>query len=83
MITTAAPPVLTGAGSSLHLVPAGPELWRVVDGDGRIVGHVQRLVDDGDPRYRALRYQPSRRAFRTVGDFWTAADAVDCLRLGG
>lgn len=83
MITATAPLLQSRPGSPLRLVAAGPDLWRVVDDGERIVGHLQRIAGGSDPRYRALRYQPSRRGFRTVGDFWSAEDAVDCLRFGG
>ncbi|MBD7956568.1 hypothetical protein H9651_02835 [Microbacterium sp. Sa4CUA7] len=83
MIATTAPPFETPGASPLRLVAAGPELWRVVRDGGHILGHVQRIVDGTDTRYRALRYRPAGRSFRTVGDFWSAADAVDCLRFGG
>lgn len=60
---------------------ASAALWRVI-ADGRVIGHLQEIVTDSGIRYRARRYHPTTRAFRDLGDFWSADEAVDCLRLG-
>jgi hypothetical protein len=73
-------PLLHRAGS-LHLTGAGPALWRVIDAGGRVIGHLQAFVDARGVRYRARRFHMATRAFRDLGDFWSADDAVDCLRF--
>lgn len=65
---------------SVQLAAAAPSLWRVVSA-GRIIGHLQALVDDAGVRYRARRFHAGSRAFRDLGDFWSAADAIECLRF--
>lgn len=77
-MTTITPTLRTGA--SARLSPAAPSLWRVIDADGRVIGHVQARADRRGTRFRARRYHPPTRAFRDLGDFWSADDAVDCLR---
>jgi hypothetical protein len=61
-----------------RLIPAGPLLWRVVE-RGRVIGHLQALREGEDVRYRARRYHAPSRAFRDLGEFWSADDAVDCV----
>jgi hypothetical protein len=64
-----------------RLAPAAPSLWRVLDPSGRIIGHLQSIVDHAGVRYRARRFRIASRSFVDVGDFWSADDAVACLRL--
>ncbi|MDZ8172373.1 hypothetical protein [Microbacterium xanthum] len=64
----------------LRLQPAAFGLWRVVDRHGRILGHLQRAADDGAARWRARRLSPIRHGFLDLGDFWSADDAVECIR---
>lgn len=63
----------------MRLVVAGSRLWRVLDPRGRVIGHVQAVASDGDVRYRARRFHTPSRAFRDLGEFWSADDAVECL----
>lgn len=63
------------------LVRAGAGLWRVVDRSGRVLGHVQTVAMGTEVRFRARRFHPPSRAFRDLGDFWSADDAVDCVRF--
>lgn len=74
-----APSVAAQAG--VHLVSAAPSLWRVLDGAGRVIGHLQEVSQGGGIRFRARRFHAATRAFRDLGDFWSAGDAVDCLRF--
>ncbi|MDN3494486.1 hypothetical protein QL996_00960 [Planococcus sp. APC 4015] len=67
-------------GSAIRLDPAAPSLWRVVDAAGRIIGHLLALRDDTGVRYRARRFHAGVRRFLDLGDFWSADDAVECLR---
>ncbi|MCR2785479.1 MULTISPECIES: hypothetical protein [unclassified Microbacterium] len=82
MITTSSPALRSRFGA-LRLIPAGLELWRVVDDAGRILGHLQRAAEGADVRYRALRYHRGHARLLPIGDFWSADDAVECLRRGG
>ena len=65
----------------LRLVAAGPGLWRVLDPGGRVIGHLQAVGQGADIRYRARRFHAPSRTFRDIGEFWSADDALDCLRL--
>ena len=73
-------PILT-RGTAVRLASAGPSLWRVLDGAGRVLGHLQAVSDGGGTRFRARRFHAASRAFRDLGDFWSPDDAVDCLRF--
>ena len=74
----AAAPVLR-RGHGARLVGAGPSLWRVAMPGGRVIGHLRTVPQSGGLRYRAERFHSGTRAFRALGDFWSADDAVDCL----
>lgn len=63
-----------------RLLRAGPELWRVVDRRGRVVGHLRAIEGEGGVRYRAERLHRGTGAFLDAGTFWSADDAVACLR---
>ncbi|MGZ8804095.1 MAG: hypothetical protein ACXWZG_02180 [Microbacterium sp.] len=75
---TAATPQLTQR-TALRLNSAGPALWRVVDRDGRVIGHVKAMREGADVRWLARRFHAPSRAFRDLGAFWSADDAVDCI----
>ncbi len=75
-----AAPVLTRP-APVRLAAAASRLWRVVDGAGRVIGHVQAVAAPHGIRYRARRFHAASGAFRDLGDFWSADDAVDCLRF--
>ena len=79
--TTFAPPLLRG-GTPVRLAEAAAGLWRVIDPDGRIIGHLEARAEHQGVRYRARRFHAQSRAFRDLGAFWSADDAVECLRLG-
>lgn len=66
-------------GTPVHLTAAAPALWRVIDGAGRVIGHLQALAGDAGIRFRARRFHPGS-GFRDLGDFWSPDDAVACLR---
>lgn len=69
------------AGVPVRLLDAAPSLWRVVDRSGRVIGHLQALAQPGGIRYRARRFQSASRVFLELGEFWSPADALDCLRF--
>lgn len=68
-------------GVPLRLLDAAPSLWRVVDRSGRVIGHLQAITQGGGIRYRARRFQAASRAFLELGEFWSASDALDCVRF--
>jgi len=70
------------SSSKEHLVRASAHLWRVQDVSGRVLGHLRLLSDPLGMRYRAERLHLATGAFRLVGDFWRADDAVAALRNG-
>lgn len=63
-----------------HLERAGDHLWRVIDAHGTIRGHLRVVADPLGIRYRAERLDLASGAFRLVGEFWDADDAVAALR---
>ncbi|UNK69338.1 hypothetical protein [Microbacterium sp. H1-D42] len=64
-----------------HLERAGDHLWRVLDAGGSIRGHLRVIADPLGVRYRAERLHLASSAFRLVGEFWDADDAVAALRF--
>jgi len=78
-IHTEAPIVPEGA--PVRLSAAAPGLWRVLEGSGRVIGHIQARAAETGLRYRARRYHAESRAFRDLGEFWSVGDAIDCLRF--
>ena len=74
MITLAPPP-------APGLIAVGADRWRVVDRDGVVRGLIATTVTPSGLRFRALRFHVASRAFHPVGDFWSAAEAAETLRL--
>lgn len=66
--------------SAPRLLPVATDLWRVTDRHGRVIGHLEARRDPRGLRYRARRFHAPSRAFRDLGEFWSADDAVACLR---
>ncbi|GAA1526112.1 hypothetical protein HD600_002779 [Microbacterium ginsengiterrae] len=74
------PPRLTSKRE--RLVRASDHLWRVQDASGRILGHLRVGAEPQGLRYHAERLHLPSGAFRLVGSFWHADDAVQALRNG-
>ena len=70
------------SGTPVRLAEAAAGLWRVLDPQGRIIGHLEAQPEQQGIRYRARRFHSASHAFRDLGAFWSADDAVECLRLG-
>ena len=69
------------ADTPVRLTCAAPALWRVVDASGRVIGHLQASAQRQGVRYRARRFHTASRTFRELGEFWSADDAIECLRF--
>jgi len=66
-----------------RLVRASENLWRVQEAaTARLLGHLRVIPDPRGSRYRAERLHLATGAFRLVGDFWRADDAIQALRNG-
>ena len=78
--TTMSAPMIR-VGTPVRLARAAPALWRVSDLRGRVIGHLEAITEPGGVRYRARRFHAASRLFRDLGDFWSADDAIDCLRF--
>jgi hypothetical protein len=77
----AAPAPTVPPGVPVRLARATASLWRVIDRSGRVIGHLQAIAQSDGVRFRARRFHAASRAFLELGDFWSAADAIDCLRF--
>ena len=75
--TSGTPPL--APRTRMRLVAVAPSLWRVLEPGGHVIGHLQEVAQAGGIRFRARRYSPRAHAFRDLGDFWSADDAVECL----
>jgi hypothetical protein len=73
-------PTLT-SDARVRLVTAAPSLWRVLDSGGIVIGHLQQVAHRGGIRFRARRFHRPSQAFRDIGEFWSADEAVECLRF--
>lgn len=67
--------------SGVRVIPIGVERWRVLDRAGRALGQLVAVGGADVPRFRVRRFHPATGRFLDVGDFWRAADALECLRL--
>lgn len=72
-------PLTSTQHGGLRLVAVRDSLWRVIARDDRIVGHLERLDTAEGSRYLAKRFITSRASFASLGEFWSADEAIDCL----
>jgi len=77
--TGTARPVFTPR-AGVTLVELNDTLWRVTRPDGDVLGYVESLSEVAGTRYRAKRMIASQQRFVSVGEFWSADDAVECFR---
>ncbi|MCT9820270.1 hypothetical protein N3K63_08230 [Microbacterium sp. W1N] len=70
-------PALPGG---LRPIAVGARLWRVLDGAGRALGHLEVRGDGPQRRYVARRFHAASGTLRALGAFWSADEAADCLR---
>jgi hypothetical protein len=66
--------------SDLRLIPVADHLWRVLDVTGRALGHLDERGAGARRRFHARRFHTGSGAFRDLGAFCTAQEALDCLR---
>ncbi|MFI8631881.1 hypothetical protein ACIGEP_04705 [Microbacterium sp. NPDC077663] len=62
-----------------RLVAVSGGVSRVVDGSGRVIGHVAQSGDGDGCRYRARRFRATSGGFIDFGEFWHLDDAVAAL----
>jgi hypothetical protein len=80
LLTPAAPLEVSTPGVSL--VPLAGGRWRVTSRTGAMLGHLEAIQDESEPRFRAMRFSVRQRGFRMLGEFRTATAATDALRFG-
>ena len=68
----------TVRGVTLRAVSA--RRWRVLDRTGRVLGHLRAEAVSAGTRFHAERFDLAGRRLRELGAFWSAAEAVECLR---
>lgn len=74
-LTAAAPSTVRG----LSLVPVKPDLWRVANRSGTVLGHIQRRADPEGELFAARRLVFATRMV-DLGVFSRMDDAADCFR---
>lgn len=73
-------PTIAAHHGGLRLIAVRDSMWRVIAPDERIIGHLERINTEEGELFRAQRFVTSRARFSALGDFWSADDAIDCLR---
>ncbi|UOQ88929.1 hypothetical protein MUN74_16930 [Agromyces endophyticus] len=64
----------------LAILPAGPDLWRVVRPGGTVLGHVERRGDGITARFAVRRFVPGGRPPVPLGEFWSPESAIELFR---
>ena len=54
--------------------------WRVLDRSGCVLGHLRAEEDPLGVRFHAERFDLTAARMRELGAFWSAREAVECLR---
>lgn len=63
-----------------RVTAVSPDLWRVADPRGRVMGHVRTVLTERGWRFCVERFDSRTRGFRRLGEFWRPGEALDCLR---
>lgn len=71
------------AGAPEQLQQAGPAMWRVLGSRGLVLGHLAAVSHPLGVKFAARRFHPATGRFRDLGEFWSADDALECLRHSG
>ena len=64
------------------VVPVGESLWRVTRPTGEVLGYIERVAEAAGDRFRAKRMIVSQQRVDSIGEFWSADDAIQCFRVG-
>ncbi|WP_454119014.1 DNA mismatch repair protein [Microbacterium lacticum] len=78
MITTQDLPALRVRGITLRAV--SQTRWRVLDRTGRVLGHLRAEAQRTGTRFHAERFDLAAARLRDLGAFWSADEAIECLR---
>ncbi len=62
------------------LRPVSKKRWRVLDRAGRVIGHLRADQERDGVRFHAERFDMAAARLRDPGAFWSAREAVECLR---
>ena len=76
---TAIAPVAPGA-AGIALIKLRGDLWRLTRPSGEVIGYVEQFPTPGGARFRAKRLLTRQGRFVVDGEFWSANDAIECLR---
>jgi len=68
--------------AGIDLVQLHDALWRITRPTGEVLGYVEKFSETAGDRYRAKRMIVTKNRFVSIGEFWSADDAVECFRLG-
>jgi len=83
LLERSAPLPTARSHAGLELIALHGGLTRVLRRDGGVIGYVETIADPSGTRFRAKRMRrPLTAGFLTVGEFWTADEALDALRFG-
>lgn len=66
-----------------QLQQAGPAMWRVLGSRGLVLGHLAAITHPLGIKFAARRFHSATGRFRDLGEFWSADDALECLRHAG
>ena len=70
-VTDIPTPVVRG----VRLLPVSARRWRVLDRRGIVIGHLR-----ADTVAAGIRFDLAAARMRSIGSFWNAHEAVECLR---
>ncbi|MFV4914494.1 DNA mismatch repair protein [Microbacterium lacticum] len=78
ILTTQNGPAVGVRGVTLRAV--SDRRWRVLDRTGRVIGHLRAEAQSTGIRFHAERFDLASARLRHLGAFWSADEAIDCLR---
>lgn len=68
--------------AGIDLVQLHDDLWRITRPSGEVLGYVEKFQEIAGDRFRAKRMMATHNRFVSIGEFWSADDAVECFRVG-
>ncbi len=81
LLLRSAPLPTTRPHAGLELVALHGGLTRVLLRGGGVIGYVETIEDSSGIRYQAKRMRRAAAGFAVVGEFWSADEALDALRI--